>query len=1703
MDASPRLLSYIITAPFRVGSYATVYRGVTPRGLPCAIKVFRSPDDSRQAAKAEISRLVIREIETLWGTNHPNLIRLLDFGQTLDPVEDFLALEWAPGEDFVTASRTASRQHFYAMLLQVCAGLDHLHSRGFIHGDLKPENVLVTPDPKSAMSPPIVKMLDFGFAVNPGAPAAVLQGSPHYLAPEVIAGDPSSFRSDLYSLGVILYECLAGVPPFTGSETGAVLAGHMHDRPAEIEGGSLRELHSIVYGLLAKDPALRPHSASALFRLIRDVSGDSHVELEGGPYWSAITSTCPMIAGEGFSDQCRQFLLSALSASTRARPRVILITGEMGAGRTRLLRSIALSARSLGFSTHTITTIPEDRITAILEGIVHRRSNFRAPEPILLALDDLTPDTFAVVETWILAQSTGTAPSLLVASMSTSTRAFGSLSLSEDGENGRQHRLHIHLEPLNSAGVLRFVRSLPAVEEATPEVVDSLLRESGGNPALLSLLLASLLDLRHLTIRQGTLTAGSCLRDLPIPASVQSHLEHLTNILTDSEKEIVVLLSLSSTSLTISDMASLSRMDSETLTRLTGWLLDRGLARAQNGPEPSYHVSSSLLSKHILLKATPEVRRVLHQRLAEWYAANSERGCSLEHAAEQYRLAGMRTHTTNYALLAATQAEERHDYRAAARLYDWVLDAQPPDLHTRAEALLGKSTALNRVGQMTDALSTLDSLVSLTNLPPLLLFSAQLLKSDVAHNIGDYRLMETAARAAMRVAGEDALATEIHKALFRLGSALCRQHRGPEGLPLLYRSLSRSRKARDYSTMIHALTDIAGWHWRNGAYRQAIKYQSRSFRLLLSQPTGPPPTWTLTHLAILQADIGSYSRARASYSLAENFAGRSLSQYFGATLRINIAETFRAQGRWKKALGFYRDSTEASRESGATVVAITAEANSANVLVKTGYYLPAVAFLKHGLRASGSLGSAEATSGQLTVWGWLLVHTGRTNLALRLTTHASHFADASHLNASILEIMTLRALSLFCNGSHEPARECLSNGLKEFEFRSPFDVRMTAHLASIQIDLGLGLSAEALEYRMEPILEKIRRKKLAWHTTWALILRGQARLSAGHDEKAESDLSEALRIARKNADRPNFWKASYWLGRVFEQRLQYERALGCFRVAALTVNELAMDLEDDRYRDPFLAQPEVREVVARHERLRNEVGKQVRHDIAAMSRSEKISRRMLNALNSIGQKLSSILDLDDLLRSLLDLSIENVRAERGMVFLRDEATGDMRLACARGMDRESLDGVSSFSRSVIKQVAEGHTLLKVDVGSDPALSSFKSLVIHEIKSILCVPMRTHGRTVGVIYLDTRKAAQLFTDKERTFVESFASQAAIAVENARLFGDMRSENTRLKRDITGRSRFEHLIGATPVMQKLCESVSGVLNSDCNVLIVGESGTGKELVAKAIHYNGPRQKKKFVAIDCGALPENLLEAELFGCVRGAFTGADRDRVGLIEEARGGTVFLDEITNTSPALQARLLRVLQEREVRRIGENMPRQVDIRVVAATNADIKALMQEGKFRSDLYYRLNVVTIEVPTLRSRRDDLPLLVDHFLKKYAGDPPVPKRLGSGVIEALQRYDWPGNVRELENVMQRLLVLTPGIVISLDSLPEGLRTAAGLAPRNANGDGNGHKTGEHVMIEDALRRFAGDKAKAARFIGWNRQKLYRKMKGYGIPADYGQGV
>jgi transcriptional regulator with GAF, ATPase, and Fis domain len=517
---------------------------------------------------------------------------------------------------------------------------------------------------------------------------------------------------------------------------------------------------------------------------------------------------------------------------------------------------------------------------------------------------------------------------------------------------------------------------------------------------------------------------------------------------------------------------------------------------------------------------------------------------------------------------------------------------------------------------------------------------------------------------------------------------------------------------------------------------------------------------------------------------------------------------------------------------------------------------------------------------------------------------------------------------------------------------------------------------------------------------------------------------------------------------------------------------------------------------------------------------------MLASLSEIGQTLNSTRDLEELLERILDLAIDNVRAERGLVFLRPPHDGILRISSARGVGHTDLDDLTSFSRSVVGRAAEGETVHTTDIGQDPALSSVPSIIVKEIKSILCVPMKSRGEVLGVIYLDTRKKAQSFTDKERTFVESFASQAAIAIENARVFGRMREENARLRREAEG--RFPELVGTSASMRQLQKLVGGVLDAECTVLITGESGTGKGIIARAIHAHGPRREGPFLTVDCGALPENLLEGELFGYKRGAFTGAERDRVGLLEEANGGTLFLDEITNTSIGLQARLLRVLQEREIRRLGENQTRRVNVRVIAATNADLPSLIAQGRFRQDLYYRLNVIAIAAPPLRDRREDIPLLVASFLARHARNGEPFRLLGPGVMEALQRHSWPGNVRELENLVERIVILSQREIITLADLPEGLQPdrmsespehhndrgsadAADLSQRLTAVDGQGglrshgiaQKSGEQIMIEDALRRFQGDKTKAARFIGWNRQKLYRRIKSFSIPVDFGKAA
>ncbi|MGH9866626.1 MAG: sigma-54 interaction domain-containing protein [Candidatus Polarisedimenticolia bacterium] len=308
----------------------------------------------------------------------------------------------------------------------------------------------------------------------------------------------------------------------------------------------------------------------------------------------------------------------------------------------------------------------------------------------------------------------------------------------------------------------------------------------------------------------------------------------------------------------------------------------------------------------------------------------------------------------------------------------------------------------------------------------------------------------------------------------------------------------------------------------------------------------------------------------------------------------------------------------------------------------------------------------------------------------------------------------------------------------------------------------------------------------------------------------------------------------------------------------------------------------------------------------------------------------------------------------------------------------------------------------------------------------------------------------------------------------------------------------IVGRSAAIVRLTRLIMKVAASHVNVLIEGESGTGKELVARAIHLASPRAGGPFLGENCAALSESLIESELFGHVRGAFTGAERDRRGLFALADGGTLFLDEVGDMSQRIQAKLLRVLQEGEFRPLGGRDLVRTDLRIISATNRRLQEMVEAGTFRGDLYYRLNVVGLRLPPLRERSEDVPLLAEHFLARVRGG--VRRGISKEALEMLSRYVWPGNVRELQNVIERAAVLAPGPVIGVDSLPDGIIDHV-LAERSGGYPREADRPHEIVMIENALIKFRGDKAKTARFIGWHRQKLYRRMRLFSIPQDFGR--
>ena len=922
----------------------------------------------------------------------------------------------------------------------------------------------------------------------------------------------------------------------------------------------------------------------------------------------------------------------------------------------------------------------------------------------------------------------------------------------------------------------------------------------------------------------------------------------------------------------------------------------------------------------------------------------------------------------------------------------------------------------------------------------------------------------------------------------------------------------------------------------------------------------PPPfsIEVLSYRGIALSMLGKHDEARAALELARDQALEAGIPRLEALALATLGLVLQRSDHTDEAGETYRAAIAAAERASDAGMLATVQLNLAGLLKVRGDIAGAIEHFEAALdmgRRSGRRSSALQA----------LLNLANTDLFLGRLARARGNLDVlreqrPELSAMMrAQLFGLEAMLDVCDGN-------LANAVREYEACAEAFESMGRGVDAAEARLEGVLTATRIAQpdlaRLRTTLARAEEQLRGGSAHRSLLLLASARVESllGDEQSARKHLDDSLQAARAVAQKD-------WIWRALEARAELEEAGGQPLLARRDREEALAVLEEIGARLPR----DLREVYwndARRRTLRASVPSAI--GVAAtefmpfnalrtsnsLVRSSSGTSASISQLSStpLEQRLARILevnsrlvgelDIERLTERVTDYAVELARADHGFLLLK-QASGALTVHTSRSRVGDAAH--AEFSRSIAETVvATREPVLTLNAQSDTRMQGYASVHQMNLESVVCVPiLAPSGEAIGALYLETRSRAGAHFERELPTLAAFADQVAIAFENARLIGenkqradalakanaaleeahehlrellDGRTEQLKRTRQklrdaretLYGHFGYQGLVGTSEAMRRVYALIERVRNTDVPVLITGESGTGKEVVARAIHAASTRSKARTLGVNCGAIPENLLESELFGHVRGAFTGADRDRKGLFRECQGGTILLDEIGETPLKMQAGLLRVLQEKRVRPVGGNREEEIDVRMLFATNRDLSQMVAEGKFREDLYYRIHVVEVRVPALRERTEDIPQLVDHFLGLFAARYNREKNgLTKAALQRLQQYAWPGNVRQLENVLLNAWVLSEDLELDAGDfdLPDGW--AVGTAPRatrdaapprgapikQSKGTVSQHRREERDRILEALRECNWNRVKAAEISGIPRRTFYRRLREYGI--------
>lgn len=1712
------------------GSLGSVYLVTDTRGGDeICLKVLQDPSSTRLDD-------LRREFRLLSQLRHPALIRVLDFGT--DPeYGPYFTMEYAPRGDLRQVTGL-SPQGFAGLASSLCSALEFIHSRNILHGDIKPSNILRDSSDNFILT-------DFGLSFVRGEGKDKFSaGTLAYVAPEVLSRGTIDRRSDIYSLGLVFCELISGVPLYEG-DAGRTVNRKLSEPieaptiPLEFGGDRMR---AVLARMLQVDPQRRYKSAGEVLDEIVSILREELF---------AATGIGQVSVAAGFVGRQKEikWLEDGLQSFLDGECPRYFIGGDSGVGKSRLLDELRIRAqiRGLGFykseclDTDMRSFGPISRLLHYLlsevdpggevfdrfgpdlrrflpgEGVgvpaglwqpsesdiraVRRRmfDNFllylnelNKRHGMILAVEDVhraDPETLEFLEfLWESGDQNMSIYLICTGETGPDQKIESFFTRNEDA-----FRI---LEPANDDLLKEFLAGLLGAESPPADLSSTLLKETGGNFLFAEETIKELVSNRSLARERGAWTLkDGWSAEISLPHGVSSILSRRLERLNRAQESLVTTAAVLGRAFAFEEIAALTGLGD--IGAIVDSLIDFGiLNRQRDGKDEKIGFRHGQIRHTAYERISHPRKRRIHKVIADFYASSGESDDFLgRHYTSAHEYEKGYLHITE----AAKQAEGVLAFARAAELYGAglrCLEGLGP-FHDREKRLLstylGQGRALNYVSPK-EARSPLSRALEMAR-------SLNLQGPEMVE------LLVIAGRNSLDL-GNGEQAAEMFESGRELAGTISETRLQAEcqvGLGFVYDKTGRLEEAEM-------------------CYRQALDlFEEAEF------PEGS--CRVLNYLGIISKRHGDLDSAGDFYRRALFISLENDFKWVAMNLYGNLGNLYSSRNQPEEAGRYYSESLRIARELSDRRIESINLLNIGHAYNQSGDLDRAESSFFEALSKLRSLGDKGSEAITLNNLGYLYFRRGE--ISRSIDNYMQGLELGRLINQPRIELANLvglaetKAAIADFTGADDAASQALALAERTE------DVEQLAAILSIRAEtkyeLGdLSLLKESCE-RLRQLPEQVGQPG---PRVKALIL---ASLFAGDADAARKTLEEeierltgsstaaelvAVRLRTQFAlNEGKISNPEIWIARLGEAaRKAAENFLHgeSLRLTALRIRALEAagdNLGASRQKEQLLNEisrlmtgMQEREITGLEKYLDEKAphGKEGEKVMGKASREER-----LEVLLRIARTINTIRESDPLLDKIMDLALETLGGERGFIMLftpRDErkAGADaLEPVTARNMEKEDILGEMTISRSTAKEVARtGKPRLLSRTDDD--IADRQSVVDFRISSIICVPLAVKGRVLGIVYVDSRSGT-IFTYNDLEFMISFADLAAIALENARLSEKLEKKTVYLQKQVESTYRFANIIGRSPAMERVFRMAESVAASDTNLVITGESGTGKELLARAIHFAGPRKQYRFQPVDCGAVTETILESELFGHVRGAFTGAAADRVGLFEVAEGGTIFLDEIANTSENFQIKLLRVLQEGEIRRVGDSRSRSINVRVIAATNKDLSREVEAGRFREDLYYRLNVVNIVVPPLRERPEDIPVLIAHFLERICERMKTGmKSLTSDALDKLLMYPWPGNVRQLENICERIIIFLKDDVIDLDDLPPELKSS-GTDGLSSKSDRTVPLTKSELkelkvrldrrFLVNLLEKTGGNVMQAARLSGMDRSQLHHMISRFGL--------